>query len=224
MTATLTIGSLRKLWPHGDKTVPGLMDGITASADAVFAKYGITTELTVAMMFGQFSEETGGGIDMVEDIRYTPVRACQLWPSRYTGVGQVYQRIGSFVGDPQFDTKLMDDCYGNRMGNGPASTHDGSKYIGRGLSQCTGRGEEKPPSGYIGVGLKTGLDVLNHPELLIAPATALECSIADFILCGCLPFAEKGDVINTTKRLNGGTIGLQNRITWTNAWRVELGV
>lgn len=219
----ITLSQLQKYWPHGDSRVSGLMEGIAATADTVFPKYGITTELTVALLFGQFSEETGGGIDMIEDIRYTPARACQLWPSRFSSVNDVYQKVDSFVGDPQFDIKLMDNVYGNRMGNRPG-THDGSTYIGRGLSQCTGRGETNPPSGYIGVGIKTGLDVLNHPEILIAPNTALECGVADFILCGCLPFAEKGDVLNTTKRLNGGTIGLQERINWTNIWRQELGV
>lgn len=213
----ITLTQLQKHWPHGDRTVPSLMEGIAGSADAVFAKYGITTALTVAMMFGQFSEETGGGIDMVEDIRYTPARACQLWPNRYTSVAQVYQRIGSYVGDPQFDTKLMDDCYGNRMGNGPASTHDGSNYIGRGLSQCTGK------DGYAAVAKKAGIDVLTQPSLFSSPADALECAVADFIICGCLPFAEKGDVLNTTKRLNGGTIGITDRINWTHVWRQELG-
>lgn len=220
---TLTLQQLQKHWPHGDKSVPGLMEGIVKSAPAVFEKYNITAQLVVAIMFGQFSEETGGGIDMVEDIRYTPARACQLWPSRYISVTQLYQRIGSFVGDPQFDIKLMNDCYGNRMGNRP-HTSDGSTYIGRGLSQCTGRGQADPPSGYIGVGIKTGLDVLNHPEILTAPATALECGVADFILCGCMPFAEKGDVLNVTKHLNGGTIGLIDRVHWTNIWKQEFGL
>ena len=153
---------------------------------------------------------------MVEDIRYTPARACQLWPNRYSSVADVYAKIGSQPGDPQFAIKLMDNVYGNRMGNGPASTHDGSTYIGRGLSQCTGK------DGYAAVTKKTGIDVLTHPELFSSPANALECSVADFIICGCLPFAEKGDVLNTTKRLNGGTIGLQERINWTNVWRQEL--
>jgi putative chitinase len=223
MTATITLEQLQAHWPHGDSSVPGLLEGIAASAPAVFAKYGINTQLTVAMMFGQFSEETGGGVDMIEDIRYTPARACQLWPSRFNSVTSVYAVIGSYVGDPQFDIKLMDNVYGNRMGNRP-NTHDGSTYIGRGLSQCTGRGVESPPSGYIGVGLKTGLDVLDHPEILTAPATALECAVADFILCGCLPFAETGDIFNVTRHLNGGLIGINDREVWTSAWRREFGV
>lgn len=220
---TLLLSQLQKHWPHGDRSIPGLMEGIVKSAPAVFTKYAITTELVVAMLFGQFSEETGGGIDMVENIHYTPARAVQVWPSRFASVNDVYHKIGSFVGDPQFAIKLMDNVYGNRMGN-RAGTHDGSMYIGRGLSQCTGRGETNPPSGYIGVGIKTGLDVLNHPEILTAPDTALECGIADFILCGCMPFAEKGDVLNVTKKLNGGTIGFVDRVNWTNVWKQELGI
>lgn len=222
MSDLLTFAQLQKMWPHGNRTVPGLLEGIAGSAPAVFAEYAITSPLVVAVMFGQFSEETGGGVDMVEDIRYSPARACQIWPSRFSSVTDVYAKIGSFIGDPLFDLKLMNSVYGGRMGNRPG-TADGSTYIGRGLSQCTGRGEANPPSGYIGVGVKTGLDVLNRPEILIAPATALECGVADFILCGCMPFAEQGDVLNVTKHLNGGTIGLAEREHWTAAWRAELG-
>ncbi len=217
MAAILTLAQLQRHWPHGNLRVPGLMEGIAASAPVVFAKYGITAQLVVAMMFGQFSEETGGGVEMIENINYSPARACQVWPSRFSSVPDVYQKIGSFVGDPQFAVKLMDNVYGNRMGNRPG-THDGSSFIGRGLSQCTGR------DGYQKVAEKTGFDVLNHPELLIAPATALECSVADFIICGCLPFAENADVINVTRHLNGGLIGLAERAQWTGVWRHEFGV
>lgn len=233
MTIAITIAQLQKHWPHGNSTVPGLMEGTAASSAAVFEKYGIATLLEVALMLGQFSEETDGGVDMVENIHYSPARACQVWPSRFRSVEDVYQKVGSYPGDPQFAIRLMDHVYGGRMGNRP-DTHDGSTFIGRGFSQCTGRGNatvkdakgnvEVRPSGYAGVAEVTGLDVLNHPEILIAPATALECSVADFVLCGCLPYAHDGDVLNTTERLNGGTIGLAQREYWTTIWRRELGV
>ncbi len=214
---TLTLQQLQKHWPHGDKSVPGLMEGIAKSAPAVFTKYNITTSLTLAIIMGQFSEETGGGIDMVEDIRYTPQRALQLWPTHFSSVNDLYHKIGSYVGDAQFDIKLMDSVYGDRMGNRPG-THDGSIYIGRGLSQCTGR------DGYRNVSIKTGLNVIDHPEILSAPDTALECGVADFVLCGCMPFAEKGDVVNVTKHLNGGLNGLAERERWTAIWKQELGL
>ena len=92
-------------------------------------------------------------------------------------------------------------------------THDDSTYIGRGLSQCTGK------DGYLAVKKITGLDVISNPTLLCAPGWALECGVADFIECGCLPFAEKGDVVNVTKKLNGGLIGLAERERWTSIWK-----
>ena len=64
MPVILTLPIMQKMWPHGDQHVPGLMEGIVASAPAVFEKYGIETPLTLALMFGQFSEECGGGLEM----------------------------------------------------------------------------------------------------------------------------------------------------------------
>ena len=164
MTASLSLLQLQKMWPYGDRTVPGLMAGIAGSAPSVFAKYGVTSQLVVAIMFGQFSEETGEGRDMIEDIRYSPARAVQLWPSHFRSVADVYAKIGSYVGDSQFDIKLMDYVYGGRMGNRPG-THDGSTYIGHGLTQATGL------DGFLAVKKRTGLDVVSHPEIFIAPAT-----------------------------------------------------
>jgi putative chitinase len=124
--------------------------------------------------------------------------------------------VGSYAGDPQFYIKLIDSVYGNRMGNQPG-THDGSAFIGRGFSQTTGR------ENYARLAKATGLDLIAHPELLTDPAHFLECGVADFILCGCLPYARADDVLNVTKRLNGGTIGLAERRQWLAKWKAELG-
>jgi putative chitinase len=45
--------------------------------------------------------------------------------------------------------------------------------------------------------------------------------VADFIACGCLPFAKANDIVNVTKRLNGGTIGLVQRIQWFSKWKTS---
>ena len=47
--------------------------------------------------------------------------------------------------------------------------------------------------------------------------------MADFILCGCLPFAKADDVLNVTRRLNGGTVGLAQRQAWLAKWKAALG-
>lgn len=211
----LSIDMMRRRWPRADQYVSGLNEGIVAAAPTVFPKYGLTTSLTIAHAMAQFSHECGAGTEMVENINYTAARACQVWPSRFHSVDDVYAKVGSSPGDPSFHIKLMDNVYGNRMGNRPG-THDGSAFIGRGLSQCTGR------EGYAKLAAKTGLDVLNHPELLSDPAHALELGVADFIICGCLQPALDDDVVRVTRALNGGLIGLAEREQWLAVWKREL--
>lgn len=106
--------------------------------------------------------------------------------------------------------------YGGRMGNAPPPSDDGWNFRGRGLSQVTGR------EGYSKLAKATGLDLLDHPELLSDPDHALECGVADFILCGCLPHAVADDVVGVTKAINGGLIGLAERRQWLAAWKKEL--
>jgi putative chitinase len=210
VTDLLTLAQLQKLWPHGDQHVPGLVEGIVQSAPAVFEKYGIASSLTVALMFGQFSEECGAGLEMVENDNFTAEQLVRLWPSHFTGT-----MAERYAHNPRM---ICDVAYGGRMGNAPPPSDDGFNYRGRGLSQCTGK------EGYQKLAEKTGLDVIGNPALLSDPSHALECGVADFVICGCLPFAEKGDVLDTTKRLNGGTIGLAAREAWTAQWRKELNV
>jgi putative chitinase len=102
------------------------------------------------------------------------------------------------------------------MGNA-AGSDDGWNFRGRGASQTTGR------EGYARLAKATGLDVLNHPDLVNDPQRFLECGVADFILCGCLPFAKADDVLNVTRRLNGGTVGLAQRQAWLAKWKAALG-
>lgn len=201
---------LQRLWPHGDQHVPGLIEGIASTAPAVFEKYGITTDLTIAIMMAQFSEECGAGLEMEENMNYTAQRLLQVFPTHFTPT-----MAANAAHNPR---RIGDIAYGGRMGNAPPPSDDGYNYRGRGLSQVTGR------DGYKALAEKTGLDVLGTPALLSDPGHTLECGVADFVICGCLPFAEKGDIINVTKHLNGGLNGLGERQRWTGLWRRELGV
>src|SRR5262249_54557754 len=98
----LTIEMMDHLWPNGDIKVPGLKAGIAAAAPTVFPKYGLTSDLVVAHAMAQFSHECGGGTEMVENIHYSPARACQVWPSRFSSAADCLQKVGSFAGDPDF--------------------------------------------------------------------------------------------------------------------------
>jgi putative chitinase len=212
----LTLETMNAMWPRGNARVPGLVEGIVFAAPAVFAKYGLNSDLVIAHAMAQFSHECGAGTEMEENANYTPERACQVWPSRFSSTADCLEKVGSFAGDPDFHTKLIDNVYGGRNGNRPG-TNDGSVFIGRGLSQVTGRGN------YTALGAKVGLDLVNHPELVNDPANALECGVADFVNCGCLPHAEADDVSAVTKHLNGGLTGLEERTAWLARWKAALG-
>jgi putative chitinase len=212
----LTLAIMQTMWPHGNNKVSGLVQAIAAAAPTVFPKYGLTNQLLVSHAMAQFSHECGAGNDMVENINYTPKRACEVWPSRFNSEADCLAKVDSFAGDTRFPVKLMNNVYGNRMGNRPG-TDDGSTFIGRGLSQVTGR------AGYERLGAKIGLDLVNDRDLVTVPANALECGVADFVLCGCLPFAQADDVQGVTKHLNGGFIGLADRIAWLTRWKTVLG-
>lgn len=212
----LTLECMQAMWPNGNRTVPGLLDGIVAGAPDVFPKYGLKSALVIAHAMAQFSEECGGGHDMVEHINYTAARACQVWPTRFHNEADCLAKVGSFANDPDFRFKLINSVYGGRNGN-RAGTNDGLTYIGRGLSQVTGRGH------YQTLGDRVSLDLVNEPELVNAAGNALECGVADFVLCGCLPFAQADDVSGVTKRLNGGYTNLANRKAWLARWKTALG-
>jgi putative chitinase len=199
---------LSRLWPS-DAKIPGLRAGIIAAAPAVFAKYGITTQLLVAHVMAQISHECGAGHDVVENLNYSAGRMMQVWPSRFPTMASAQP----YAGNPR---ALANKVYNGRMGNAVGSD-DGWNFRGRGASQTTGR------EGYARLAKATGLDVVNHPDLVNDPAHFLACGVADFINCGCLPFAKADDVLNVTRRLNGGTVGLAQRQAWLAKWKAALG-
>lgn len=197
--------ALMKLWPNGDQKIPGLRAGMIATAPAVFAKYGITSPLLISHVMAQISHECGAGHDVVENLNYTATRMTQVWPSRFPSVASAEP----FAGNPR---ALANKVYNGRMGNVTGSD-DGWNFRGRGASQTTGR------DGYERLAKATGLDVVNHPDLVNDPKNFMLCGVADFINCGCLPFAKADDVLNVTKRLNGGTVGLSERQAWLARWK-----
>ncbi|HXO70872.1 MAG TPA: glycoside hydrolase family 19 protein, partial [Bradyrhizobium sp.] len=192
-----------------DEKIPGLRDGMAASAQAAFQKYGIDSPLLVAHVMAQISHECGAGHDVVENLNYTAGRMMQVWPSRFPAMAMA----APYAGNPR---ALANKVYNGRMGN-VSGSDDGWKFRGRGAAQTTGR------EGYARLAKATGLDLVNHPDLVNDPQRFLECGVADFVLCGCLPFARADDVLNVTRRLNGGTVGLAQRRTWLAKWKAALG-
>lgn len=199
--------ALMRLWPNGDQKVPGLRAGIIASAPAVFVKYGVRDSLVLAHIMAQVSHECRAGHDVVENLNYKAERIVQVWPKRFGSLTDALP----YAGNPK---ALANKVYNGRMGNRLGSD-DGWDFRGRGGSQTTGR------EGYERVKKQTGLDVVNHPEILIDPKYFLECAVSDFINCGCMPFAKADNIEAVTKALNGGYIGLAERKAWLAKWKAQ---
>lgn len=188
------VNALYNLWPHGDSVVPGLRNGVARSAPIVFPKYGITTSLVVAHFMAQASEESGGGIEMVENMNYSAARLLQVFGPGHGNHFTPAQAIAM-----QHQPRLIaDQAYGGRMGNAKPPSDDGWNFRGQGFSQLTGR------DNYVALSKATGLDLVNHPEYLRDPDHALDCAVGDFVMCGCLPYALKDNLVGVSSMLNVG--------------------
>jgi putative chitinase len=191
------------------------MEGIVASSDAVFAKYGLTTPLVVAHAMAQFSEECGCGLEMIENMNYSAQRLLQVFPTHFTP--SMAQR---YAHNPRM---IADIAYGGRMGNAPSPIDDGWNYRGRGLSQVTGRDGVAALQKCL-VEHGATFDVVADPDLITDPDHTLECGVADWIVCGCLIHAQKDDIVRETRALNGGLNGLAERRRQLALWKLEFSL
>jgi len=201
MTIQLTREGLREIFPKAPEAI------INAYLDEqdVLAASGVNhTRQRLAYTLAQVDHETKGLTMLTESIAYSPERAVQVWPSRFKSVSDLYAKIGSRAGDPDFRRKLMNSVYGGRMGNRPR-TNDGFDFIGRGPMMVTGR------SGYQAVENRIGTAITRTPVLAASAALAPDITAAVVAWKGLNAKADVGDFTGHTKLLNGGTIGLADR-------------
>jgi len=212
----LTIEMMSRRWPHADQHVAGLAEGIVASAPQIFESYGIANKpMAIAHFMAQASEECGQGLEMIESLNYTAQRLRVIFPTHFTpAMAQRWAHNEKMIGEI---------AYGGRMGNAPPPSTDGYDFRGAGLTQVTGRDGVAALQRLLDAH-SAGFSVLEDPELIIDPAHTLECGVADWIACGCLPFADKDDVVGETKKLNGGTNGLPERRRQLSLWKREFGI
>jgi putative chitinase len=219
MTAMLSLDMMKRRWPHGNQHVSGLIEGIVASAPAVIERYELAKDgklaLVLAHAMGQFSEECGCGLEMIESLNYTAARLRQVFAAHFTAsMAERWAHNERMIGEI---------AYGGRMGNTPPPSTDGYDFRGAGLSQVTGH------DGFVALQKKldemqAGFSIMEDPELIIDPMHTFECGIADWLTCGCLPHAERDDILSETRALNGGLNGLSERRRQIGLWKKEFGI
>lgn len=178
------------------------VDYLTAieRGDGLFRQHGITTPLRLAHFLAQILHETGGLTITEESLNYaTAARIAAVWPTRFT-----VATAAPFIHNAR---ALAIKVYGDRLGNRPG-TDDGWTYRGRGLMQTTGR------EGYARMGRLCGVDFEARPELVVSAEHALKPALAEWTAGNLNAAADRDDLHAITRRINGGTIGLDSRAAW----------
>jgi putative chitinase len=177
-------------------------DVVIAQIPDTAKKFNITTPLRLAHFLAQCGHESAGFKAVQENLNYSAKGLMGIFKKYFPTqtLAEQYQR------NPQ---KIASKVYGGRMGNGPESTGEGFKFRGRGYIQLTGK------QNYTNFAKFIGEDTVSNPDL-VATKYPLASAAFFFNSNGLWPICDKGaddaTVTAVTKRVNGGTIGLPDRI------------
>lgn len=166
--------------------------------------FEINNTKRIAAFIAQCAHESGGFSVLEENLNYKATTLTRLWPQRFP-----VSVVDQYVNRPQ---AIANKAYGGRMGNGNESSGDGFKYRGRGLIQLTGKDNYKACS----LSLCKDDTLLKNPDLLLQPEMAVKSAGWFWTKNKLNQFADTGDIENLTKKINGGTIGLEDRIKHYN--------
>ena len=162
----------------------------------VIEKFDINTPERISMFLAQIGHESGGLTKLHENLNYKPARLLQIFPKYFKDV------------DPEdYSTPeaIANRVYASRMGNGDEDSGDGYRFRGRGAVQLTGR------SNYTACGKDLEVDLIENPDYLETPEGAIRSAAWFWDQHDLNDYADNGDVTTVTKKINGGTIGLDER-------------
>jgi putative chitinase len=185
-----------------DKLKGHIPDAVIAMIPDTAAKFQINTPLRLAHFLAQCGHESGGFKATQENLNYSAKGLAGIFKKYFP----TEAAATPYARQPQ---KIASKVYGGRMGNGPESTGEGYKFRGRGYIQLTGK------ENYTAFGKSIGEDMTLNPDV-VASKYALLSAAWFFSKNGLHKIADEGasDLVVTkiTKRVNGGTIGLPDRI------------
>jgi putative chitinase len=125
------------------------------------ARYKIDSNVRVAAFLAQISHESSGLTSVVENLNYSPAGLAATWPKRYRAANGMPNALAEQIA--RKPEQIANHTYSDRMGNGPASSGDGWKYVGRGYIQTTGK------ENYDKLSKATGINFVSVPALLEQP-------------------------------------------------------
>ena len=175
-------------------------DAVFAQIPSACAAFNINSPLRLAHFLAQCGHESGGFKAVSENLNYSADGLKKIFGKYFPGDASAYAR------NPE---KIASKVYANRMGNGDEASKEGWKFRGRGYIQLTGKANYEKFAKFIGE------DCIANPDLV---ATKYPLASAAFFFDSnklwsiCDKGADDATVTAVTKRVNGGTIGLADRI------------
>ena len=176
-------------------------DAVIAQIPDAAKKFNITNPLRLAHFLAQCGHESAGFKAIQENLNYSADGLKKIFPKYFPG-----NLAEGYAKNPE---KIASKVYGSRMGNGDETTKEGYKFRGRGFIQLTGKDNYTKFAKFIGE------DTVGNPDLV---ATKYPLASAAFFFDSnklwdiCDKGADDATVTAVTKRVNGGTIGLADRI------------
>lgn len=193
----LTQEQLKKLLPRN----PYISQWHNALAQ-LLPDYQINTEKRIAAFIAQCAHESGNFMVIEENLNYKAATLRKIFP-KYFPTDALAQ---DYASRPNKQQAIANKVYANRMGNGDEASGDGYRYRGRGLIQLTGR------QNYSWFAASLEITPEEASEYLTTFEGAAQSACWFWETNNLNQWADKGDIVTLTKRINGGTIGLDDRI------------
>jgi putative chitinase len=192
----LTLSQLKQLLPKNP-----YVEHWYHALEQLFPDYDINTPKRMAAFIAQCSHESGGFMVLKENLNYKAATLRKIFP-KYFPNDQIAQ---DYASRPNKQVSIASKVYANRMGNGDEASQDGWKFCGRGLIQLTGK------SNYQAFADSLEMDINDVPEYLATFEGAAQSACWFWETNKLNQWADAGDILTLTKRINGGTIGLEDR-------------
>ena len=180
----------------------------------ILPDYEINTPQRVAAFVAQCAHESGGFKVLKENLNYRAASLRKIFPKYFPDDATA----NHYASLPNKQEAIANRIYANRMGNGPEESGDGFRYCGRGLIQLTGK------ENYTWFAASLDIPVEEASEYLQTFEGAVQSACWFWESNNLNQWADKGDILTLTKRINGGTIGLEDRIKHYNHALHVLGV
>ena len=180
----------------GPRSAPSARDQMARALAAAFAARDISNRRRIIHFLGQAAHECQGFTRFEENLNYSAGRLCQVWPRRFPSVAAAQP----YANNPR---ALANKTYGGRLGNTGAD--DGWLFRGRGIFQLTGK------ENYRHFGQAIGVDLPVDPDKAADPAVAVAIACAFWAEKGLNGFADRDDIVEITRRIQGASEGLAER-------------